>query len=250
VTGDDVRTNDPNQNLQTPKEETMKNSREPLKAAQAEAQKITAQVAQLEDALNRAKTMAEDAEESLEGFKDLDGTISRFRADAVKRGADPRTLPRELKEQAAQKKAAEEELEQANDTRELLATELAEAKEQQSRLQASMFPLAVGVVMQSVGPLADELARINERQWELRMLLAGLQNMQHFNGEKWVKYAIPASAERALEGFDPGSYVGNANPANRVSAKWKESVSAILENPDAEVVAPKVPRPVDYLPQA
>jgi hypothetical protein len=106
------------------------------------------------------------------------------------------------------------------------------------------------VVANSVEPLADELARINERQWELTSLLVGLKSMQHFNGEGWVKYALPASVDQALAGFDPGQYAGNVNPIGSIGAGWKEMVDAILANPDAEVVAPMVPRPADYHAQA
>jgi uncharacterized protein YhaN len=228
----------------------MQTTREALKAAQAEAQKLTAQIAQLEEALDRAKEMAEDAEESLEGFKGLDSAISRFRADAVKRGADPRKLSPELKEQVAQKKSAQEELKQANDTREVLAAELREAKEQQSRIQDRLFPLAAEVVMQEAGALANELTRINERQWELHNVLRGLVYSQHLYAGNWVRVQASPEVSAALRDFDPGQYFGDADPLGKVGRAWGQLISAVIENPDAEVVAPKVPRPADYLPQA
>jgi chromosome segregation ATPase len=182
------------------------NARAALKAAKAEVKKLTEEVAKLEESLARSREMAEEATGAIEAFSKLDNEISRYRAEAVKSDHDPRALPAALKSKVNARAQAQEELKQAEETRDVLEVELKAAQAQLARLNSQLIGHASNVLREFADGLAAELFAVSKRYWELQHILSGLDALQYFDPELKRRVSVGDSEAigTALRGYSPG----------------------------------------------
>lgn len=211
---------------------------------------LEAQIAKLEVADSRTAEAIGEAERELERHANLDRDITRWRVDQVKKGQPTKVLPAPLKDRSDAKRAAGDELEQANSTRAAIREELdqlraALAKAQQERMErAGEFLLDIGE------GLGAELQTLNHRRAELIQLLRGLANVEVAPGPnaRPAPIGLLPVAAVAFKMGDEFVFPHGADPVGELARRWKARMDAILANPDAEIAAPKHLLPSDYRP--
>lgn len=229
----------------------MSEARIKLAAVQAEAASMTVEIEQMETALSQARMDVQEAEASLKRFAELDKHISHWRAAALKKGKDPKKLPDNVKQQLQERKAAEEELTQSNDTFEVLQQEIAEAKAKLEKLRSRPEELAVEVLLaELIEPLAEEFIATSKRQWELRQQLLGFAYTRRgnlHNGENLGHTRLVSEALKGWVPVKPGSEVpGSEQPQFAMEYRWYERVEALIKDSGAEVTIPKPVLPSDF----
>ena len=103
-------------------------AREKLRDACARVADVTKQVERMETAVSRADKAIEDAKAELVKHSGLDRDISKWRVTQVKKGSSTKILPENLKARLDARRAAEDELTQAEGTKEAIKDELAELR--------------------------------------------------------------------------------------------------------------------------
>ncbi len=153
-------------------------SRAELKAAIAKVDALNKQIANLEAAAERADRAVEQAGVELAKYTGLDKEITAWRVNQVKKGQSTKTLPEKLRAKVDAKRAAGEELEQAESTQEALKDELASLRPSIKPLEEQRVKAAVAVLHEEAGDsLAHEFAEVNAKYTELVRLIRGLANV-------------------------------------------------------------------------
>ena len=207
-----------------------------LKSAIAKAADLSAQIEKMEAATERAEAAAQEAQTELAKYAGLDKTITAWRIDQVKKEASTKVLPEKLKAKLEAKRAAEDELEQAEGTLEAISEELEALRTQEKPLEGEKDNAAVSVLLEYADGLARELADHNARGRELRQSLNGLTR------------AIAKSTttiQAALNNYD-FEFLPGCDLEYDCGQRWKKRLEAILADPDAVVTTPKIIVPSDY----
>lgn len=221
-------------------------ARNALKAAHVDVAKLAETVRQLEESLARSKEITAAGANTLETYNRLDNGISRWRADAVKSGKDPRNLPDELKAQGKAREAAKEELRQSEETSRVLEAELDDAKARLQRMQGNVASLAAAVLREHANGLGAELTVLEQRRWELRQVLGAMAGTKaYIDGLGWVEIGISTETAAALGGYSP-QFAGSLDPFTDLVNAWGARLKALLANADAPIEAVLPIRPRDY----
>lgn len=225
----------------------MSNARTKLKEASAAVTQLESEINQLEISFARSKEITAEAETSLTDFEGLDSTIGKYRAEAVKAGRDPRQLPAKLKEKMRLRTEAAEELKQAEETCEVLESELREAKKRLSILNRDRANLAASVIREHVAEYGRELLALNRRRWEIKQLLSGCYHANcYLNGIGQFQIGLLPGTADTLKDYSIGGYPAGIDPVEVTAQRWTAQFKALLANPDAPVGDLKPVLPEDY----
>jgi hypothetical protein len=223
------------------------NARNALKAAHVDVAKLTATVQQLEESLARSNEITAAGANAMEIYSRLDNGISRWRADAVKSGKDPRNLPPELKAQVKAREEAKEELRQSEDTSGVIEAELNDAKVRLQRMQGDIASLAAAVLREHANGLGTELMALEQRRWELRQVLGAMAGTKaYIDGLGWVEIGVSTETAAAVGGYSPGEFAGSVDPFTDLVNAWGARFKALLANAEAPIEALLPIRPRDY----
>lgn len=193
-------------------------ARKALKAVHTQASKATKQLADLEESLERAGKIVDAAEAELKSFEGLEAEISRVRVVITKNGGNPKDLPQGFKDRIQARRDAEEELQRALDTRELLQNELEE-------LEASYTPPSHPWATNPYQPeVKTELqpfkSELQAAALQVLRSIADSRTKQISELREILSAAIEAS--RSIQ-----------------TDRWKESLDSLLADPDAKIILPR-----------
>jgi outer membrane murein-binding lipoprotein Lpp len=231
----------------------MSDARAKLKAAIADYNTQSLKVERLSKAVDAARRAVDDAKAEIEGYADLDKEITRYRVAATKRGASPRNLPDDLKARVNGKKAADDELAQAESTLEELAAELKELRKTLQPLEAARVNAAGAVLIEEQGDdLAQEYIQAAERARQLFLQLGGLLLLEiEVDGKKYSMGGTQAMATAAVLGKNDSAilqqmFPEGANVFADMGGRWKTRMETLMKDPDAGITRPKPIAKTDY----
>ncbi len=209
-------------------------ARAALKAASKEAAKCKSEVQTLEESLSRATAMIEEAEVALQGFDGLDHETARWRANAIRKGEDPRALPAEITARIRARADATNELTQATETRELIDAELKAAKTRLNKLTTGLAPRAGAVLGEYAEIYAKELTALKNRAAELQLMLEGINSLQYIDpdapyGQHFVSLASTPAIKAALAPCYRAENVAD------MAGLWKSLLETLIKNPDEPI---------------
>lgn len=226
----------------------MKNSREELKSSAGEIAALEAIIKSNKSALATAREQAQAAEQALRGFDNLSGQIAKWRASQIKRKLSPGRLPQALRDKQTAKIFAQEELELANETAELLEAELRSDEQRIAGLKRATLPAAANAVFSEIiAPLAVEAMQLSKRQHELRAMLSAWSNLTVWgpDGER-IHLGGQGGVASALNEFHGPEFISSADPGAVQGARFKALVDALIANPEAQIAAPALVVPADF----
>jgi hypothetical protein len=206
------------------------------------------------DALERVKESAEsavqNAEAELVSFNDLDGQITKFRVAASKKGLNPKNLSDELKVRVSAQRDAIEEVDQAKKTLEAIEEEHASAKFNLRELENGRIKLVLEVFQEVAAGLLAELNSVNAKRQELMHQISGLAEVSvSLDGRRqFIGHTPYGSGLISLEGGPSISdWPGGISAMQANAKRWEERISALMENPDADITVPKPVKPADLI---
>jgi chromosome segregation ATPase len=216
----------------------MSQARTNLKAAVTKIGNLTTQIENLEAAADRADDAAEQARAELEKSQGLEKEITAWRVAQVKKGLSTKTLPENLKVKTDAKRAAEEELEQAESTHNALSEELEELQACLKPAEQERLKCAHAVLHDTGDELAQELVSLQARHYELMQLIMSLAQTIGLTPE--MEAAVLNQDGRA-------QFPGNCDPIAAMAMRWKDRLEAVLKDPDAPLTVPKQIVPSDFV---
>jgi hypothetical protein len=223
----------------------MSELRNTLKAAVVKVQDLAAEIEKMEAAVGRAEQTAQEAGSELEQYADLDSAITAWRVDQVKKGLSTKELAPDLKQLIDAKRAAQQELSQAESTVEALGVELADLRRRLKPLENARIQAAVAVLHEHGEGLVSELNGINARRGELIQLLLALGQIEiEVNGRR-EHIGYPNGTREAVDNPD-APFPMNKNPISDCSGRWQKRLEALLQDADAAITTPKPIAPGDY----
>ena len=229
----------------------MKNeTRKELKTAHDQVAQLKAQIEALKTAAARAEESAADANAALEHHSGLEKAITRWRVSQLKNGGDTKRLPADLKARVDAKRDAEDELAQAQDALQEIASELNITRTKLRLANFAHEKEVIAVLHGSADELAAELEAINQRRAEIRQQLSGLAGIQLQLRDAGPAESIGMS-KRAARAFNAGSdfdFPQHANADREQVIRWKLRFDALKADPDAAIVPPRPLCPADYMP--
>jgi hypothetical protein len=201
-------------------------------------------------AMQAAQRSLQEAEDDLASFDDLDAQITKFRVEASKKGARPRSLPDDLKARDSGRRDAAAEVAQAKMTLEAIEDENATAERKLKALQDDRIKLVLEVFQELAEGLYAELASVNAKRQELLDQLSGLaETSVHIDGRiQFVGHTPYGVRLTSLENDSPISpWPGGITAAQANSKRWDVLISKLMKDPDADIAVPKPVRPSDVI---
>jgi hypothetical protein len=214
------------------------NPRDALRTAISECAAAAAAEAQAARAAVRAKSGVDEAEQTVALLAGVDDEITNHRAGEIRAGQRPSdALPPHLAAKKAFKADAEEKLNAARSTRELLDKELITASSRH-RDELAAVRRAAGAVLSAEAPaLIEELYRARQTVWALEAKLRSLSAVRYSEADgRSVLIRMPAETFAALNETAAPMLAGNApRPYEVALARWSGCLQALTENSEASL---------------
>lgn len=219
-----------------------------LKAATEKVSALEEQIKSLEAASERAATGVDDAEAELERYTHLDDELTRWRVAQVKKGASTKALPADLKARVDAKRAAIDDVEQAQSAQAAIREELDGLRVALAEAEGARTQAATDVLHEMGLKLGRELEKINRRRVELVQLLEGLSGVRVADGTgRTVPIGIVSAASNAIHFPFAFEFPTLADPVGEVTVRWTRRLDALCADPEAAVSIPRHLEPLDYV---
>lgn len=217
--------------------ESKSNPRAALRAAIAERGKAKEAVAAAELAVSRGRGLLAAEHKRLDGFGDVDGDITAYRAakfkTAAKGGPSPNlALPDELRKRLHGRDEAVSARDAAKAALDSLTAELKHAEAELSKAERKVSEGATRILLAEALGLTPSLSKAWKELWAAVDSLGALSSMLQ----------LPAATVRELQFFAANDYrqfPGNSNAVKaRAVAHWRSCLQGLRTNADADVSAP------------
>lgn len=231
----------------------MSETRERLKSTIADFNMKFFEVERARRAVELAQKAVDDARAELAGHEDLDRKITRHRVQVTKRGGNAKILPADLAAQVDARKAAENELAQAESTLEVLEGEWKEIRKTLKPLEHARANAACAVLVEEQGDdLAMEYIQASMRARDLLLLLGGLLLTEvEVDGKKHSGGATQTMGTAISLGKNDSIMLRQAFPEGTdvfadMGGRWKRRIEALMTDAEAGIMRPKPITPADY----